>query len=77
MHPYAFLAMDIAQERAHEADRHRLAAIARADAADQTVWPRRVLAHGFAFISRGSAAATRRLDGYVADDLERSLAPTK
>jgi hypothetical protein len=77
MHPYAFLAMDIAQDRAHEADRHRLAAIARADAADQTIWPRRVLARAFASITRVSAWVTRRLDGYVADDLERSLTPTK
>jgi hypothetical protein len=77
MQHLAFLALDLANERAHEADRNRLAAIARAEAADQTIWPRRILARGFAVITRVSAWATRRLDGYVADDLERSLTPTK
>jgi hypothetical protein len=77
MQHYAFLALDLANERAHEADRNRLAAIARTDGADHTFWPRRVLARGFALVSRFSAWATRRLDGYVADDLERSLTPTK
>ena len=77
MHHYAFLALELAQDRAHEADRHRLAAIARGNAADRNAWPRRVLARGFALISRGSAAATRQLDARVADDLDRALAPTK
>ena len=36
MQHLAFLALDLANERAHEADRNRLAAIARAEAADQT-----------------------------------------
>ena len=77
MHPYAFLAMDIAHERAHEADRHRLAAQARAGITERPSLPRRGLAHGFAFVSRGSASLTRRLDECVADDLGRSLAPTE
>ncbi len=76
MHPYALIALDLARERAREADAHRLAAIARGAAPERPSWPRRGLAHGFALVSRGSAAVTRRLDECVADDLGRSLAPT-
>jgi hypothetical protein len=38
---------------------------------------RRALAQGLAVVSRGSAAAVRRLDDVVADDLGRALAPGK
>lgn len=76
MHPYTFLAMDLARERSEWADRHRLAAIARGDTADRPSLPRQALAHSFALISRSSAWATRRLDECVADDLGRRLSPT-
>ena len=77
MHPYALIALDLAQERAHEADLYRLAAQARNGHPARPSWPRRGLAHGFALVSRASASVTRRLDGCVADDLGRRLAPTE
>jgi hypothetical protein len=76
MHPYALIALDLANQRSREAEAHRLAQLARTGATDHTAWPRRGLAQGFALLSRGSAAVTRRLDECVADDLGRSLAPT-
>jgi len=77
MHPYALIALDLANQRSREAEAHRLARLVRTGATfDHTSWPRRGLAQGFALLSRGSAAVTRRLDGCVADDLGRSLAPT-
>ena len=77
MHAYTFIALDIARERAAEADRHRQAALARRGAPARPSWPRRGLAHGFAFVSRTSAAIARRLDGCIADDLGRSLSPSE
>jgi hypothetical protein len=77
MLPYSFFALELARERSREADRHRLAAIARSGRPARPSWPRRGLAHTFAFVSRASAGVTRRLDGCVADDLGRSLAPTE
>ena len=38
---------------------------------------RRAMALGLAALSRGSAAAVRRLDECVADDLGRALAPSE
>jgi hypothetical protein len=77
MFPYTFLALDLANERSHEAQQHRLALLARAGLEDRPSWPRRGLAHVFAFVTRVTAAIVRRLDGCVADDLGRSLAPTE
>src|SRR5207342_2815198 len=64
-------------ERAREAAHDRLVAEARAGYPTRTSLPRRALANGLALVSRGSAAAVRRLDECVADDLGRSLAPTE
>ena len=77
MQAYTFIALDIARERVAEADRHRQAAIASGAIGRRPSWPRRGLAHAFALVSRASAAATRRLDDCIADDLGRSLSPTK
>jgi hypothetical protein len=74
---YSFLALSLARERADEANRYRLVALATAG---DPSWPsllRRSLARAFAALSRGSALAVRRLDECVADDLGRSLAPTE
>ncbi len=74
---YTFLALDMATDRAREArDAHR-AALAAAGLPERPSFPRRVLAQGLAAVSRGSAAAVRRLDDVVADDLGRALAPGK
>ena len=71
---YALLAIDLANERARQADEQRRARMLLADLPDRPSFFRSALAHGTAAISRGAAAATRRLDECVADDLGRSLA---
>jgi hypothetical protein len=77
MHPITFLALDLAAERANEVDLRRRQMLAQSDRPVRPSWPRRSLASAFAIVSRGSAAAARRLDSYVADDLGRTLASTK
>jgi len=75
---YTYLALDLARERQDEATQARRAA--SFSASRETGGPspiRRGLAHGLAAISRGSASVARQLDECVADDLARSLAPTK
>ncbi len=84
---YSFLAMDIATRRADdvfnlefgndgEAEYARHAATLAAGAPERPSVARRALAQGLAAVSRGSAAAARRLDSVAADDLGRSLAST-
>ena len=81
---YSFLALDLANQRrddvfsmeyrqTQEADQARHAAELSAAGQDRPSFARRTLAHGLAAVSRGSAAAVRRLDDVVADDLGRSL----
>ena len=77
MHPVALLALDLAEDRARDAANRRRAALAAAGLPARPSWPRRGLATAFAFVSRSSAGAARRLDSYVADDLRRTLASTK
>ena len=77
MHPITFLALDLAAERANEVELRRRQMLALSDRPVRPSWPRRSLASAFALVSRGSAAAARRLDSYVADDLGRTLASTK
>jgi hypothetical protein len=73
---YSFIAFDIANERAREAADRALARERLVGVAERPSIVRRSLALGLAAISRGSAAATRRLDDVVADDLGRSLTMT-
>jgi hypothetical protein len=79
---FSFLALDLANQRrddvfsmeyrqTQEADQARHAAELSASGADRPSYARRALAHGLAVVSRGSAAAVRRLDDAVADDLGR------
>lgn len=77
MHPLAFLALDIAEDRVREADLQRRALLAQRGLPVRPSWPRQALANAFALVSRGSAGAAHRLDAYVADDLRRTLATTK
>jgi hypothetical protein len=70
---YSFLALDIANERTREADRHRLAALARSAAGTSASMPRRAAARAAATASRGLASLTRRLDGCTADELVDAL----
>jgi hypothetical protein len=85
---YSFLALDLANQRradifsmeyrqTREALEARQAAELSASGPDRPSYTRRALAHGLAAVSRGSAAAVRRLDDVVADDLGRALSPGK
>ena len=83
---YAFLAFDLANDRSREIEEwrlERLAREAREDRGESYDWlpapalgsaVRRGLARATAAVSLGAAAATRRLDDCVADDLGRSIA---
>ena len=78
---YALLALDLANDRSRDADELRLARLvreARGEGAESYDWLprpdlgsslRRGLARATAALSLGAAAATRRLDGGIADDL--------
>jgi len=74
---WAFIALDEARLRAEEADRHHRAWRSLEGEPSSPSRLRRSLAHGLAAISRGAAAVARKLDGCIADDLGRSLAPTE
>ena len=71
----AYVALQIAEERVHEADQHRLAALARAGRPASTRSIRRSTAVALASISSVAASAVRRLDECVADDLAERLRP--
>ncbi len=71
---YALLALDLAAERSREIDEQRRSRLLLAELPDRPSVVRRVLARGTAAISLGAAAATRRLDECIAEDLGRSLA---
>jgi hypothetical protein len=71
---YALLALDLAAERSREIDEQRRSRLLLAELPDRPSVVRRALARGTAAISLGAAAATRRLDECIADDLGRSLA---
>jgi hypothetical protein len=76
-HLYTYLALQVAQERAHEAEMAYRATQVSAARRGQPSSIRRGLAHGLAGISRGTASVARRLDRRVAEDLGRSLAATE
>jgi len=71
---YAMIALDLANERAREAEEQWRSRMLAASLPDRPSLVRRALARGTAAISLGAAVATRRLDECVADDLGRSLA---
>jgi len=76
VHPWTIYALEVTRDRERRAEQRRLAA----DIHHEDTQPsrtRRSAALVFAALSRGSAAAVRRLDDCVADDLSRALAPTK
>lgn len=73
---YAILALDIARERSAEAERDYLASQLMSGM-PRTSGIRRLTAQIVAAFSRGSAWIVRRLDGHVADDLGRTLAPAE
>jgi hypothetical protein len=67
---YTFIALDLARDRAREANEWRLADAART-AHDSTV--RRTVARALAGVGRLVAGAVRRLDDRVADDLAEGI----
>jgi hypothetical protein len=77
MHPWTLYALEIWRDRERDANIDRLVAAAHEDDAERASRFRRPVAVALAALSRGSAAAARRLDECVADDLSRSLAATK
>ncbi len=82
---YTMIALDLANDRSRELDQRRLERLARDGQLGQAEYDwlpsegrpsalRRGLARATAAISLGAAAATRRLDDRLADDLGRSIA---
>ena len=76
-HYYTYLALDLANERAREAELLRRVAEAQAGMPSRPGAVRRGLANSLALVTRGSAAAVRRLDERVADDLTEALVGAK
>jgi hypothetical protein len=72
-----FLAMDLDRERRAAADHQSLERRVRAGRASRRSALRRRLALALAAISRGSAAAVRRLDACLADELVGRLASSR
>jgi len=70
-------ALEVMRDREREHQYDRLAAEARAGVTAKPSRLRRPVAIGLAALSRGTAAAVRRLDDCVADDLGRALAPAE
>jgi hypothetical protein len=77
MHPWTLYALEIARDRERELQYDWLAAEARAGLTPKPSRLRRPAALLLAAMSRGTAAAVRRLDDCVADDLGRALAPAE
>ena len=79
MHPMILYAQAIQndRERGYESEEHRMLVEVSALQNSDPSHIRRGMALALAALSRGSAAAVRRLDECVADDLGRALAPTE
>jgi hypothetical protein len=60
---YTFIALDVARERAREAEQHRLLAVDPADLPDRSI--RRSAAAAIAAVSRASGRIARRLDEHA------------
>jgi hypothetical protein len=69
---YTFIALDLANQRVREAEHERLVAMVVENREGSA---RRYVAIGLAAVGRLVAAAVRRLDECVADDLAESLRP--
>jgi hypothetical protein len=76
MHPWTIYALEVTRDRLRDARTERLLIEARAGQTT-TSHVRRPIAVAFAALSRGSAAAARRFDECVADDLGAALATSK
>jgi hypothetical protein len=69
-----FLALDIARERAADAERHFRQVRLLSQRPSRLAGLRNLAARVLAAVSRGSARVVRRLDTRVADDLGRTVA---
>lgn len=76
-HGYTILALDLARQRAREAEQARLARRAMLGRPWEPGLVRRRLAAALALVARGASAGVRRLDDCTADDLARSLGATR
>ena len=76
MHPWTLYALEVSRDRRRDARTERMLIEARAGETQSSFF-RRPMAVALAAVSRGSAAAARRLDECVADDLGRSFATSK
>lgn len=72
-----FLAMDLDRDRRAAADHRSLERKVRAGPVSRPSTVRRQVALALAAISRGSAAAVRRLDACLADELVGRLASSR
>jgi hypothetical protein len=77
MHPWTLYALEVARDRERELQYDWLAAEVRSAQTPKPSRLRRPVALVLAGLSRGTAAAVRRLDDCVADDLGRALAPAE
>ena len=77
MHSLTLYALELARDRERQREQDRLLAEFRYQQHRRPSRARRSAALVLAAFSRGSAAAVRRLDDCVADDLSRALAPTE
>jgi hypothetical protein len=77
MHPWTLYALEVSRDRDHEIRNRLLLEEAPDDLTSRPSRLRRPVALALAALSRGSAAAVRRLDDCIADDLGRSLAPSE
>jgi hypothetical protein len=77
MHPWTFYALEVSRDRERDHQLRRLVSQGRVDRPDRRSRVRRPAALILAALSRVAAGAVRRLDDCVADDLGRSLSPTK
>jgi hypothetical protein len=81
MHPLTLYAFELSKDREREINADRLLAeqrrsLSEPDDGRRLTGLRHPMALVLAALSRGSAAAVRRLDECVADDLGRALAPS-
>lgn len=74
---YVLMMLDIARQRSASDERHYLQARLAADMPANSSGLRRLAARLVASVSRGSAWIVRKLDGCVADELGRTLAPAE
>jgi hypothetical protein len=77
VHPWAIYANEITRERDRRLQQDRWLAEARFERGPRPSRTRRSMAIVLAALSRSSAAAVRRLDDCVADDLQHALAASE